>query len=394
MRRRGVRAVTIRLTAIGLGLLVGGLLGEVAIRLYASFDAQIQRALLRADPMAVSIAPHGDLGYRPRPNSVFRYGNGAVATANAMGYRGPVVAIPKPVGTFRVILLGGSTTHGWGVADDETIDAHMRVLLRQEYPHRKVDVINLAFDGYDSLQLLERLRSDAMRLEPDLIVINEGINDVRNTRFKNLRDPDPRTLIWESVLQRLRQEQAHGGPSVWTRIKHHSYVARLPVIARQYWTESPKAHEPMTPNLQAIDIFERNLQRMATLASDANVPVMFSTPPSSLASRYAPDATSPISYWVVDAATTQRLRDELAGRMRRVVADELKRGRRVAYVPHHLSPEMFLDDAHLTSTGNRQMALDFVNAMAWYLDERRTTAAAPIGVRRGPTDATPSARAR
>src|SRR5262249_20655171 len=242
-----------------------------------------------------------------------------------MGYRGPEVRTPKPSGTFRIILLGESTTHGWGVMDDETIDAYLRSLLRERYPDRSVDVINLAFDGYDSRQLLERYRSDGMRLEPDLIIVNAGINDVRNTRFKNLADPDQRTLIWEGVLERLRKEQARGGPTVWTRIKHYSYLARLPTIARQYLTASSASrtpHERMTPNLGAADIFKRNLKRIAPLPSQAIIPVIFPTPPSSLSFRYKPDATSIISYWIVDATTTQHLRDELTRRMQRVVADE------------------------------------------------------------------------
>src|SRR5262249_4225926 len=79
--------------------------------------------------------------------------------------------------------------------------------------------------------------------------------------------------------------------------------------------------------------------------------------------HYKPDATSVISYWVVDAATTQHLRDELACRMQRVVADA--RNER-----HQVSAEMFLDDAHLTSSGNRQMALDFLDAVTCYMDAR------------------------
>jgi lysophospholipase L1-like esterase len=392
MKRFDVRGVLIRLTAIAFGLVVGGLIGEASVRVYAGFNEHVRRVLLRSDPMAVSIAPHGELGYRPRPNSAFRYGNGAVATANSMGYRGPVVEIPKAAGTFRAIMLGESTTHGWGVGDDETIDAHMRTLLRGRYPGRSIEVVNLGFDGYDSLQILERLRGDGMRLRPDLIIINAGINDVRNTRFKDLRDPDPRTLIWEGVLQRLRQEQARGGPTVWTQIKHYSYLARLPVITRQYWSDSPAKPDRVTPNLQAVDIFERNLRRMAALAGQSNIPVIFSTPPSSLSSRYAPDATSSISYWVVDAATTQRVRDELTRRMHHVVDDELGRGHRVSYVPHRLSPDVFLDDAHLTSSGNRQMAVDFVEAMVPYIEGRGMAAPVPPGIRRGPSDAGPSAR--
>jgi len=369
----GPKAILIRLTAVALGLVLGVLVGEISVRVYASFNKHAHRVLLRNDPLAVLISAHGEFGYRPRPNSVFRYGNGTSATTNAMGYRGPVVRTPKPSGTFRVILLGESTTHGWGVMDDETIDAYLRSLLRERYPDRSVEVVNLAFDGYDSRQLLERYRSDGIRLEPDLIIVNAGINDVRNARFKHLADPDPRTLFWEGVLQRLRKEQARGGPTVWTRIKHYSYLARLPAVAREYLTALPASHTPpeqVTPNLEAADIFERNLKRIAALASRANIPVIFSTPPSSLSFRYKPDATSTITYWVVDAATTQHFRDELARRMQRVVADERNERHPVTYIPHRLSTEMFLDDAHLTASGNRQMALDFVDAITLYVDAR------------------------
>ena len=79
--------------------------------------------------------------------------------------------------------------------------------------------------------------------------------------------------------------------------------------------------------------------------------------------------------------------------MQRVVTDELGHGHRVAYVPHRLPPDMFLDDAHLTSSGNRQMAVDFVEAMAPYLEGRGIAAPAPTGTR-SPADAGASARAR
>lgn len=315
------------------------------------------------DPIRVAIVPHGQFGYRQRPNSTYHYGQGSVANSNRMGYRGPIVAVPKPVGTFRIVLLGESTTHGWGVADDETIDAYMRILLQERYPGKRFEVVNLAFDGYDSYQLLERLRSQGMELEPDLIIVNSGINEVRNTRFKNLANPDRRTLIWEEVLRRLKEENARGGPTTWTRIKHYFYLARLPGIYRQYMSNSQAKREraQATPNLEAIDIFRRNLQHIVSIANKASIPVIFSTPPSALSFSYAPEATSEISYWVINAATTQRLRDDLAREMQRVTAGESGKGRKVAYVSHQLSPALFLDDCHLTPSGNRQVAVNFVS---------------------------------
>lgn len=382
----GARSLLIRVTVVALGLSLGGLVGELAIRGYAGLHATARQLLAEADPMGVLIVPHGELGYRPRPHSVFRYGNGAVATTNAMGYRGPVAAVPKPPRTFRIVLFGESTTHGWGVGDDETIDAFMRSLLAARYTDLEFDVVNLGFDGYDSRQLLERLRSDGMRLQPDVIIVNTGVNDVRNARFANLTDPDPRTLIWEAVLQRLRNEEARGGPTIWTQIKHYSYLARLPAVAQQYAGRFHAAQPPgkVTPDPTASEIFARNLERMSALARQADAPLIFSTPPSALASHYHPHATSTISYWINDAATTQRLRDELASRMRRVVTRELKRGQRTAYLSHELPGDAFLDDVHLSAGGNRQMAVDFVAALAPYIEARgraaspRSLAATPL----------------
>jgi len=373
------KALLIRVTVVGLGLGLGALIGEVGLRVYASLHEGARHLLAQADPMSVLIAPHGELGYRPRANSVFHYSNGTFATINSMGHRGPVVAVPKPPGTFRIILLGESTTHGWGVADDETIDAFMRRSLRERYPGLEVDVVNLAFDGYDSRQLLERLRTDGMRFDPDIIIVNTGVNDVRNARFKDLADPDPRTLIWENVLRRLREEQARGGPTIWTRIKHSLYLARLPAIAQQFASnvQARGAREKVTPDVRAAENFARNLERISTIAHQAHVPVIFSTPPSSLSFRYDPHATSEISYWVVDAATTQRLRDELTRRMRDVVTRERSLGHTTTYVAHTLSPESFLDDAHLTGGGNRQVAVDFVAAVAPYIEARRMAASVP-----------------
>src|SRR5262249_37787976 len=64
----GPNAILIRLTAGALGLVVGGLVGEISARVYASFDQHAHRVLLQAAPLAVLIAAQGELGYRPRPN--------------------------------------------------------------------------------------------------------------------------------------------------------------------------------------------------------------------------------------------------------------------------------------------------------------------------------------
>ena len=340
-------------------------LAEVVVRTYARVSDSGLANLLRVDPFAVKVEAHGELGYRQRPNQVLNYANGSVATSNELGYRGPVVTPHKPAGTFRVVLLGGSTTHGWDVGDDSTIDAHMRRLLAQRVQGRHTEVINLGFDGYDSYQLYERLKTDGMPLTPDVVIINTGINDVRNARYANLVDKDPRTMLWLSEVERSRDEQARGGPSVWTRVKHHVVLARLPSAVRKQFAPARVAAPITRPQPDAMDYFERNLGRIVDLTRGTSTVVLFAIAPSSLLTKYAPQDTSDISYWIVNADITQTYRDSLDERLQRFVERRAAAGEPVGRVPYLLlPPDVFLDDTHLTSEGNARVAERFVTALA------------------------------
>ncbi len=56
--------------------------------------------------------------------------------------------------------------------------------------------------------------------------------------------------------------------------------------------------------------------------------------------------------------------------MRDLVSDLREAGLPVFFVEHALTPEMFLDDAHLTPQGNRALSADFVDAAAGFIEAR------------------------
>ncbi len=344
---------------MGAGLLFALVIAEVALRAATLVSAPLKRRFEQWDPMGILIEPHGSYGYRQKPGAVYHYENQTSASANAQGWRGPDVAIPKPAGTLRVVLLGESTTHGWGVNDSETIDTYLRGDLSRQLG-RPVEAVNLAFDGYDSWQLLQRLESDGLRLQPDLLIVNTGINDVRNANFSNLKDPDPRTLIWETDLKRLREERARGGPTFGTRIKHWSYVARLVVMIHNRQPNPVARVEAIRvahvyPDAAAN--FARNLHRIDSVAAAHGIPVIYSTPASALRTpKYHAGDVSGRTYWIRDAATTQAYRDTLASRLEALADSGKARGRQVVYISYQLPPDVFLDDCHLTPQGNRMVA--------------------------------------
>lgn len=359
------RAVVGRPLLLAVGAIVGGALAEAGVRVYARLDKAFGSQVGNHDPLAVSIEPLGDFGFRQRPNSRFQYSDGTTATTNAMAFRGPLVAVPKPPGTFRIVLLGGSTTHGWKVNDAETIDAFLRQILPRLYHSLQYEAVNLAFDGYDSNQLVERLRHDGLPLEPDLVIVNAGINDVRNARLPNLRDRDPRTLLYGGILAQLRATRQRGHPTLWLRLTHWSFALRLPAMIRTNLAARRAAAQAaiQPPNPQAAELFERNLHRIADLLWARRIPLLFSTPPSALTSKYQPHDTSPVSYWLVDASATQEYRDSLAHRMERLAAELARDGRPVRYVRPELPPELFLDDCHLTPEGNERLAHALASAI-------------------------------
>jgi lysophospholipase L1-like esterase len=346
-------------------LVIGLLFAEGLVRLYSLVGGDVGQALAERNPLAVRISPHGDYGYRQRANYFKPYPNGTRANWNSMAYRGPEVDLVKQDGIYRIVLLGGSTTHGYGVDDHMTIDAHMRSILAERHPGREFEVVSLSMAGYDSYQLFERMRTDGVRFAPDLVIINSGINDVRNSPFRDIKPADPRTLMWQPVLERLRKEARNGGPSLWSRLRHYSYLARLPGFIKSRMSIRPRveAIRRAVPHPDAIEYFAVNISETAELARSIGADMILSTPASSLSTKYHPDDVSNSGYWVVNASTTESYRELLAERLRMIAAEFGSDGRSVPYLSHDLPADLFLDDCHLTGQGNRALAHAFVGAL-------------------------------
>jgi hypothetical protein len=99
---------------------------------------------------------------------------------NSIGLRDQEVAIPKPKGRKRVLILGDSIAFGSGIEASERFSD----LLRQELPG-DVDVVNAGGPGWGTDQELLFYERDLRRLEPDVVVLQfTGNNDVVNNELK------------------------------------------------------------------------------------------------------------------------------------------------------------------------------------------------------------------
>jgi GDSL-like lipase/acylhydrolase family protein len=104
------------------------------------------------------------------------------AGLNRHGYRGPVIPRKQP-GELRVVMLGGSTVFGYGVAWNESIPACLERQL-QERVNRPVRVVNLGFNNEGAYAFLPNLE-DFAYLDYDVVVLYEGYNDISGDEGPN-----------------------------------------------------------------------------------------------------------------------------------------------------------------------------------------------------------------
>ncbi len=99
---------------------------------------------------------------------------------NSLGFRYPRdIDIPKPAGTYRIFLLGGSTALGWKSArHDEHIAYYMEQRHKNIYPASNIEVINAGVPYYASWNELGLLIYRVFDCEPDMVIIFDARNDL------------------------------------------------------------------------------------------------------------------------------------------------------------------------------------------------------------------------
>jgi len=193
--RRVLLLVTVNLLV--LALLVGGL--EAAARaLLPAFASptlhlvlQQYAQLARGDTASFRFVPDAALAYRLRPNFTLCTPDSRCTRHNDAGFRADAPFPPKSPGVVRIVCLGGSTTYGVGVVDSgDTYPAALERLLNGDLRPpgwAAVEVFNLGVGGYTSKEVLGNLERHGLPLEPDIVLIHSGVNDVAPRFYPNFR---------------------------------------------------------------------------------------------------------------------------------------------------------------------------------------------------------------
>ncbi len=119
-------------------------------------------ALFREDPL---------LMWRARPNMKGRQ------STNSGGFRDDEFSKKRKKNEVRVLLLGDSTTWGWGVAEKDMYAAVMESVLDNSGAGKDFNIIDGGMPGYSAFQGRLLLDTELGELQPDFVITYFGVND-------------------------------------------------------------------------------------------------------------------------------------------------------------------------------------------------------------------------
>ena len=129
-------------------------------------------------------------GYEPNQHT-------GTININSLGFRGGEFNLIKNDGTYRIMMVGGSTTFGSGsTSDNTTIPAFLEQKFHEE-KFNKIEIINAGVSAADSLEESYKIRNEYKKLQPNLFIVYDGWND----SFRKIQEKELNPQISRSDSQ-------------------------------------------------------------------------------------------------------------------------------------------------------------------------------------------------
>ncbi len=206
-----------------------------------------------------------DLFWKFRPNQVIKsdfFVEGEYRI-NSFGLRNEEFSKIKPAGVFRIICLGNSNTFGWKQRESDAYPQQLQSLCDAKLPGLKIEVINAGITGYSTYQGKIFLGEEILRLEPDLVLVNYGWNDLLPAKF-GIQDKEQKLPPqWVLDLQNLLSQT-----TLYQTLKSF-WVGRF---------SGKKAIEPGISRV-SIDDFQNNLTDMEKICREYGINAVLLTNP-------------------------------------------------------------------------------------------------------------------
>lgn len=200
------------------------------------------------------------LFWRLRPNADRAIWDFTVVSTNAQGIRHDRPLGRKPPGRFRIVCVGDSVTFGYRIPlvfpdnpdaydhADAPYAGRLERMLRAQYPGRDIEVVALAVPGYTSFQGRLLLEQTIGWLEPDVVILSFGFNDVAqrvrpdqvvmapdlvSTTLRRVMSSSQALLhLWRWYTERAARQPKVEQPAPSERVSRLDYVANMDAMAQ------------------------------------------------------------------------------------------------------------------------------------------------------------------
>lgn len=176
-------------------------------------------------------------------------------------------------GTLRILCVGDSHTFGLPLPEEESYPAQLAEALSRRHPGIEVEVVNLGIPSLNSSFVANRLEEQMHQIQPQLVIVWVGINNLWNVVETGSRSPgDP----WWSLREFMHQSRLFRLASiVWASNQGHQYDPEQ----RGGWWEGeamPSGRLPKgAPRINPRPGVLRDFGRMASIARALDTPILF-----------------------------------------------------------------------------------------------------------------------
>jgi hypothetical protein len=280
--------ILILLIVIILFLVIGEIISCGLFKLFPQKEFIRTKLFFSENPNAL-YEPHHYMNYALQKNYVQPISKDI---HNSWGFRGKEFEIIKPDNTFRIVTLGGSTTYGQSVDFYyESYPYFLEQILNKKdnlkkINYSKIEVINAGIGGYTTWETLINFQFKVLPLNPDLIIIYHGYNDVSarlinpqeyypdNSGYRKQWSKPPRHIIFKSKFIRLLMPI-----SSFSTLSHYTSINGKTISGTDSEEFNPKIN---TKPIEAINknkpiYFESNIKSIIGIANVNDIDVMLST---------------------------------------------------------------------------------------------------------------------
>jgi lysophospholipase L1-like esterase len=178
---------------------------------------------------------------------------------NEWGLRGPPVE-PVPPNGRRILFLGGSITLGWGVPEEQTVEARLQRLLVDN--GENAQVLNGGVGNYNAERYVSRFFKQLSELKPTDIVVQYFLRDAEDLEPGGgniiLRNSELAVTLWIAYHRLLDRSGAHALEDHYQQVydvnQHGFQVMRekLHELAQYAKAQGIRIYLAMTPDVHNL----------------------------------------------------------------------------------------------------------------------------------------------